>query len=467
MIGITAYSVYIPRYRLERSKITAAWGTAQAAGEIAVANYDEDALTMAVEAATGCFDEGDVGGLDGFYFASTSAPYREKQIASLAATACDLPRRCQTVDFSGSIRAGLSAVQGALNAVRAGALHDVMVATADVRIAQPESDMEGVLGAAAAALRIGSVGVVAELVDAAFVSEEFTYLWRTDDERFVQSFTGRFSNTYGYGKDLGEAIRTLLDAQKLTPGAIAKLALYAPDVRAAADLAKELGFDPKRQLVSPPAAAIGSAGVADPLLALAIALDEAKAGDLIVVGAYGEGADAILLRVTDAIAKRRPERSWKQWLEAKLPLPSYERYLKYRRIIELDEPGEAINNVLEANELKQNARLYGSRCDVCQTVQFPMAKVCIKCKAQEKLTDCKLSRRGTIFTYTIDNLIANLEHPLPMAVVDLDGGGRLYLQVTDFAENEVGVGLPVTLTFRRLHEGGGNHNYFWKARPRR
>jgi uncharacterized OB-fold protein len=67
----------------------------------------------------------------------------------------------------------------------------------------------------------------------------------------------------------------------------------------------------------------------------------------------------------------------------------------------------------------------------------------------------------------VDHLIANLEHPLPMAVIDLDGGGRLYLQVTDFAEDEVRIGAPVTLTYRRLHEGGGNHNYFWKARPPR
>ena len=86
---------------------------------------------------------------------------------------------------------------------------------------------------------------------------------------------------------------------------------------------------------------------------------------------------------------------------------------------------------------------------------------------QEGLTAHKLRKQGTVFTVTVDQLIANIEHPLPMAVIDLDGGGRVYLQVTDFTEPEVGIGLPVTLTFRRLNEGGGNHNYFWKARPLR
>jgi hypothetical protein len=51
-VGITTYSVYVPRCRLDLSLIARAWGTAQAAGEIAVANYDEDALTMARQFTT-------------------------------------------------------------------------------------------------------------------------------------------------------------------------------------------------------------------------------------------------------------------------------------------------------------------------------------------------------------------------------------------------------------------------------
>jgi hydroxymethylglutaryl-CoA synthase len=467
MIGITAYSLYVPRLRLERSLIARAWGTRQPDGAVAVANYDEDALTMAADAALGCVTDDEAAGIDGVYFASTSAPYREKQVASVVATACDVPRRVHTTDFAGSVRAGMSALLAAINAVRAGSLKDVLVTAADMRVAAPESELEGLLGDAAAALRVGSENVIAEVVDAAFVSEEFTHLWRTDTERFLQAFPGRFSNTYGYARDLGEAIRTLLSRQGLKPEAIAKLALYSPDARAATDLAKELGFDPKRQLAPSVVNAMGSAGVADPLLALGAVLDDAQPNDLIVVGGYGEGADVLLLRATADLPRRRAERSWKNWLDSKLLVPSYEKYLKFRRVVDVDEPGEAINNVLEFKELKQDVRLYGSRCDACGTVQFPIARVCIKCKAREQLTDHKLRKTGTIFTFTVDHLIANVEHPLPMAVIDCDGGGRLYLQVTDFTEAEVTIGQPLTLTFRRLHEGGGNHNYFWKARPPR
>ena len=54
-IGISAYGVYIPRYRISRKTISAAMGWLSPValpGEKAVANYDEDNLTMAV--AAGC-----------------------------------------------------------------------------------------------------------------------------------------------------------------------------------------------------------------------------------------------------------------------------------------------------------------------------------------------------------------------------------------------------------------------------
>lgn len=462
MIGISAYAAYLPRHRLDRGKIAAAWGTRQPAGEIAVANFDEDALTMASEAVLGLPD---AGGADGLFFASTSAPYLEKQVASYIATACDLPRATQTADFGGSVRAGLSALVAAGHAVRAGARRSVVVTAADCRIAAPESELEGILGAGAAALLVGAQDVIAEIVDYACCSEEFTHVWRTDEQRYVQAFTGKFSNTYGYIRDLSEVIRQLLERNRLEPSDIAALATYAPDGRAALDLCRAVGIESKTQLIQPPVATVGSAGCADPLLALADALDRANPAAWIIVAGYGEGAEALLLRTTYLLPQRRALNSWKAWIESRLSLPSYGKYLKFRRIVDADPGGEAINNVLEFQELKQDVRLYGSRCRECGLVQYPVARVCLSCGARDAMTEQKLARRGTVFTYTVDHLIANLELPLPMAVIDIDGGGRLYLQVTDFTIDEVAVGAPMQLTYRRLHEGGGNHNYYWKARP--
>lgn len=462
MVGIARYGSYIPVLRLERRLIEAAWGTRQPKGEVAVANYDEDALTLAIDAAMACLGDppAPVGGV---YVATTSAPYAEKQLASVLATACDLPRAIFTADFAGSVRAGVSATLAAVHAVQAGAAPAVLVAAADVRLAGPEGELEGVVGDGAAALTIADRDVIAEFIDAASVAEEFTYVWRTDAQRTLQVAGGRFSNTYGYGRDLGAAIRTLLERQHLEPRAIDALALYSPDPRAAADLAKSLGFDPKTQLVEPLQPQIGCTGSAEPLLLLARALDRAQPGQRILVGSYGEGADALLFRTTDAIASHRAATPVERWLAARTPLGSYEKYLKFRRLVEVDEVTDVVTNVLEFKELKQDVRLYGSRCRECGLVQYPMARVCLQCKAQERLDDVRIARRGTVFTFTVDHLIANLEHPLPMAVIDAEGGGRVYLQIAD--ADDIQIGAPVTLTYRRLHEGGGNRNYYWKARP--
>lgn len=461
MVGISRYGAYVPYFRLDRSLIAKAWGTRQAKGEIAVANYDEDALTMAIDAAMDCLGDPPAG-VDGAYFASTSSPYGEKQASGVLATVCDLPRQIFTADFAGSPRAGVSATLAALHAVRAGAARSVLVTAADVRLAQPETELEGTLGDGAAALVVSDHDVVAELVDTASVSEEFTHIWRTDVARTLQSAGGRFSTKFGYGRDLRQAIGAILEKQKLEPSAVHRLALYSPDGRAAADLAKSLGFDPKTQLVEPLAPQIGCTGSAEALLLLARALDSAEPGQLILAGSYGEGADVVLLRTTDAITARRPPNPVQAWLDSKASLPSYDKYLKFRRLIEVEEVTDVVTNVLEFKELKQDLRLYGSRCLECGTVQYPMAHVCIQCRAQERMEDARIARRGKVFTFTVDHLIANLEHPLPMAVVDAEGGGRLYLQVADAEDIEIDE--AVVLTYRRLHEGAGNRNYYWKAR---
>jgi 3-hydroxy-3-methylglutaryl CoA synthase len=421
---------------------------------------------MAVEAAQRCLEQVDALAVDGLFFASTSSPYREKQVASVVATACDLPREIVTADFAGSVRAGLSALSAALRAVQSGQARRVLVVVADCRPAEPESDLEGVLGDAAVAVVVDGKARLAELAASAAVAEEFTFQWRSNESRGVQTQDVRFSVSHGYLRDMAEVIGRVMNEQGVGTGDLAALAVGTPDARTAQQLAKEVGVDPKTRLVAPLIPRIGVTGSPDALLQLAGALERAKRGDAIVVAAYGEGAEALLLRAGEGAGAGSVRPGVEAALERTLPLPSYEKYLKYRRILGQDEtPVELVSNVLEARELQQDTRLYGTRCGGCGLVQFPMARVCLKCKGREGLEPVKLKKKGSIFTYTVDHLAANLDHPMGMAVVDLEGGGRVYLQMTDCTGDEVKIGAPVELTFRRLHAGGENYNYFWKARP--
>jgi 3-hydroxy-3-methylglutaryl CoA synthase/uncharacterized OB-fold protein len=418
---------------------------------------------MAVDAVLACGDAA-LAGVGVLYFASTSAPYHEKQVASVVATAVDLPRETAVADFTGSVRAGMSALRAAFDGVRAGSVDAALVVAADARLAEPESELEPLFGDGACAVVVGHDGVIAELVSSASVSEEFTYLWRTDAQAYVQVADMRFGDAYGYVHDVADAVNAALRKAELPPAKVAKLALASPDARAAADAARKIGCDTRTQLVPLHLAEAGILGTPDPLILLARALETASPGDFIVVAGYGEGADALVFRATEHLAEARP-RAIADCLAGGIPVPSYERYLRARGVLPADVPGEAVSTYIEWKELKQDVRLYGSRCEACGLVQYPQARVCVGCRAQEKLVDHKLQKRGSVFTFTIDNLAPVYEHPMAMVVADLDGGGRVYLQGTDTAEGEIEVGAPVALTFRRLHEFGGQRNYYWKVRP--
>jgi 3-hydroxy-3-methylglutaryl CoA synthase len=119
MSGIISYGAYVPYLRLPLSVIG---GGKRVDGgpEKAVANWDEDALTMAVAAATDCLRGIDRASVDAVLFASTSFAFKEKQGAAIVAKALDLRRDVATADLGDSLRAGTNALRAALDAVRAG-----------------------------------------------------------------------------------------------------------------------------------------------------------------------------------------------------------------------------------------------------------------------------------------------------------------------------------------------------------
>ena len=163
MIGITRYGAYIPKYRLAREVIAHAWGSRFLTGERAVANHDEDSITMATEAAIHCLSGINPRTVDALFFASTTSPYLEKQASTLVATAADLSAEVFTADYSSSLRAGTAAIKAALDALNGGGSQNILVGSADSRRSEPGSDSEQFCGDGAAALLMGKIGVGAAL----------------------------------------------------------------------------------------------------------------------------------------------------------------------------------------------------------------------------------------------------------------------------------------------------------------
>ena len=168
MAGICAYGGYVPRYRLNRGMIFKAMGwmnpgnAANARGEKAIANADEDSITMSVAAGIDALKGINRSSVDGVYLASTTLPYRERLNAGIVATALGLNDQIRGADFSGGLKAGTSALLAALEGVQAGALHRTLVCSADSRLGTPASTQELIFGDAAAAFLVGKEQVLAE-----------------------------------------------------------------------------------------------------------------------------------------------------------------------------------------------------------------------------------------------------------------------------------------------------------------
>ena len=472
MAGIISYGAYIPLWRLSRDAIAEAWGSGSTGGERSVANNDEDAITMANEASIDCLAGMERENVDGLYFASTTSPFKEKECSTLVAAAADLGPEIITADFGNSLRAGTAAFRAALDAIAGGSAKSVLVAASDCRTGYPRSNYEQSFGDAAAALLIGNTAKPAVTIEGSYsISNELYDVWRLDKDTYVQSWEDRFIVEHGYTENMKKSISGLMKKQNISAQDISKAIFYAPTVRAQQGLARSVGLDAKTQLQDLLMSNIGISGCAHTLLMLVAALEEAKAGDKLLLASYGNGSDAFLLKVTDQIDKiKGGRRGVKGFLNSKKAL-NYTRYLSYRGLLEA-QPGETFRLYPAATvswrERNWAIRMHGSKCNNCGTIHFPIERVCYKCQSKDNYQELRLSdKKAKVFTYTLDNLAGRSDDPtIPQLTVEFEiGNTRSYMTMTDCDPQEISVGMPTEMTFRRIYEGAGMYNYFWKCRP--
>jgi hydroxymethylglutaryl-CoA synthase len=467
MVGITSYGAYVPLYRLNREVIARG-----ARGEKAICNFDEDSITMAAAAAIDCLTGLDRETVEGLYFATTTSPYKEKSGATVVAMAADLKPDILTADFAHSLRSGTSALISALDAVKAGSAKKVLVTAADSRLGIPGSVYEQSFGDGAGALLIGDSDVIATIEASHSVYNEIMDVWRAEGDTFIRSWEDRFTTSHGYSAAVAEAVSGLLKKTGLKPEDFAKLVLYTPDARRSADLAKGLGFDAKTQLQDPFFNNLGNTGTALPLMLLVAALEEAKAGDRILLASYGNGSDAFVLQVTDQIDKIKARRGMKGHLASKKVVDDYRQYLIWRGLLPIEPRKETVAFISAPalfRERDANLRLHGVKCKACGTVQFPPQRVCTKCHARDQFEPYRFSdKKAQVYTFSMDYITYPvLERPVVNVTIDFEGGGRGLFYLTDREVEQIKCGLQVEMSFRKLMVRDGIHNYYWKAIPLR
>lgn len=461
MLGIVSYGVYVPLWRLLRSAISA-----NLRGEKAIAGFDEDSITMGVAAAIDCFDKIERESIDGFIFASTTSPFLEKQSASILARALDLRRDIFTADALACLRGGTIAIRIALDMVKSESAKRVLVTAADCRLGVPESSLERDLGDGSAAIIFqDSPDVVATVKGTYSISNDLMDVWRLTGENFVNMEEDRFIEEEGYLKTVEEAVLKLMWKYNLKPKDFAKAAFCAPNLRSYHALATRLGFN-LNQLQESLFDSVGNTGTAYPLMMLISTLEEAMPGDRILLASYGDGSDAFILEVTEHISERR--QGIKSYFQSKKVIDDYRTYLKWRRILPVDKGRSVLIPKPSLKEMMRRQQevlcMYGTKCKVCGTVQYPPQKVCTNCQAKDQSEEIRLSdKKGAVYSWTIDYGAGGLEPPI-VTFVNLEDGGRVFCILTDSSVHEVKIGLPVEFTFRKSY-GEVLPEYIWKIRP--
>ncbi len=465
MAGITRVGAYIPFHRLEGATVRSVWGAGSPKVSRPLAGFDEDPITMGVEALINAAGWGN-SPVDALYFASTTHPYAEKSNASVLAAAADLPETLFTLDAGGSVRAGTSALKAACDAVEAGSAGTAAVVAAEKRPALPGSPDELSLCDGAAAVVVGKGEDVGAEIEAIHSwSEDFIDRWRLPGENAVSAGDAKFIQDYGYVRQSVATVEGLLAKTGATREDVSRLLLYAPDARTHAVIARKLGFPETAYPEAPLVARIGDAGAAAPLLALVEALQSAQPGEHVVVAGHGSGGEAVLLRATDKVHSLRAQRGIDWSLARARPIPHYGQWLKFQGLSPEEEIRPFSSPSILWKENRANMRLMAGVCRSCGEVQYPRQRVCNACGTRDAWEERKLARRGKIFTFVHDYLPPSPEGFVTMATVELDGGGRFYGQMTSHVKDEVHIGMECELTFRLLHQGDGYYNYYWKLRP--
>ena len=481
MVGITGFGGYLPRLRLARKAIVAAhvWADpglqGKAKGERTMCNWDEDAVTMAVEAARHCLADA-TSAPDAIAFASTSAPFADRQNAGVIATALSLGDDVASIDVGGSQRAGVSALVQSIAGVRSGLYRSALVVASDKRRTKAASAGELAYGDGAAAVTIGERNTLLEFVAAHSSTVDFVDHFRASGEAFDYGWEERWIRDEGLAKIVPPAVAKVLQKAGLKPGEVDHFVMPSTIGRAVAGIARQIGISDKavRDNLD---AVCGETGVAHPLVMLLHTLETAvEPGQTVLVVGFGQGCDAVVFRATDAVAGIASDRGIVAALANRLEETNYQKYLAFNELITLEKGMRAerddYKTALTVTYRKRDMLLglVGGRCKQCGTLQFPRTDICVnpQCKAMHTQEPFSFrDERASVLTWSADYLTYTADPPSHYGMITFDNGGRFMTDFTDVGVGEVEVGMAVKMMFRvkSYDHLRGFVRYFWKAVP--
>ncbi|HLJ64656.1 MAG TPA: 3-oxoacyl-[acyl-carrier-protein] synthase III C-terminal domain-containing protein, partial [Stellaceae bacterium] len=387
MVGIASFGGYLPRLRLSRKAASDVNGwfnaglRAYARGERSICNWDEDTLTMAVEAARDCLGSGTHEPMVALHLATTTAPFQDRQNAAILAQALRLGDRLHTMDITASQRAATTGLVSAFDTVSARGRPLLFIAS-EKRRAPAGSPQELLFGDGAAALLLDRGDGAARFLGSRSANVDFVDHYRGQNREFDYQWEERWIRDEGYLKIVPPVIKELLAETGIGPGDIAHFCLPVTLPKVAQQIAAMVGI--AESAVRPNLDGLaGDTGAAHALVMLVHALEAAKPGERILVASFGNGCDALLFEATGALPKAVASvRGIGGSLKARKEETNYARYLAFNDLVKLERGLRAETDKqtpLTTLYRKRNmlTSLIGGRCERCGTLQFPKSKICV------------------------------------------------------------------------------------------
>jgi hydroxymethylglutaryl-CoA synthase len=438
---------------------------ALARGTRSMANWDEDALTMAVEACRGALATGTPHGVDGLVLASTSLPFADRLNAGVVRSALALPSATPASDTGGSVRAGTTEL---IRALQSPCGKNTLVVASEHRQAKPASTSELLFGDGAAALLVGYGNPVAVLRGAACESHDFVDHFRATGRDTDYGWEERWVRDEGFGKIIPPVVKSALEAAGCTASDIDHFVMPAALPKINQAIANKLGI--RAEAVADPLFEVcGDTGNAHPLMMLAKTLALATPGQKILVLQFGSGCDAVVLETT---AWQVPDNARLAWLAGRVE-NNYLKFLSFSGQLELawGMRGEMDNRTALSAAWRNEPMVHGFMggcCSTCNTVQFPTARICVNPACNK--TDTQLPYRladeaAQIRSYTSDWLSHSPSPPFQFGHVEFASGARVLMEFTDTEQEELVVGASLAMRFRikDVDPLRGFRRYFWKA----
>lgn len=410
----------------------------------AIASYDENPITLAYECAKEICNNGGKENI-ALIFVSSSFNDLERNPAALLSETLDLPEDTLALNIIGGSSSFIDGLYIASNFVDSGKVKHALVVCGEKRRSD-DFEIDFGLSDSGGGVLISSDSETEYL----FKIEEF--IFKSQEIPDVYKNRGNKISSVDQRFVVQEEYLSLLKRISLENGK--KFFVSGPTYTTSYLLSKNLKI--KDDIIQ----TFGSLGTCYTAVMLSYSTGILKAGEELYLLSFGGGFKGLKVKFS---GEKSPYEKILKNFERK----RFITFGEYMRIKDIDGFPEDESSVsMLWREKKQNIRLYGQRCMECGNAFFPMQNYCPVCGSKNLKIE-KLPKKGEVFTFTEDYLSSYSEifSPLPMLVVQLENGARIYVQGTDVdPKDKIKIGDKVELTLRILNTYQGMLNYFYKAR---